>query len=347
MAWAGIYQPRTYGTTSGVVGTRNVWAVVMARSHQLTNHLQGSHQEALATIIAQAHSESEIKSSSTGLSVMPVTLSPKRSDSQIDTHVAEANQKETTDPKSLPAVETPDDSYTWRKYGQKQVKSPGSSRGYYKCSYGACDAKKFESYDQFNSVTKIVYKGQHKHDPPKKVVPKGDEILSTPESLKRKTTSTSSLKENQSSGCAPIQIVHIDDSQVKPRYEYVPKHPKKPKFSVQVAADLEISADGYRWRKYGQKMVKGTPHPRNYYKCISAGCPVRKHIENAVDGSPEVTITYKGLHDHNMPVPRKGQGPPSDVLVTAVSSASKNISQPTSRESARTLLSVGFEIKQC
>ncbi|EPS65189.1 hypothetical protein M569_09591, partial [Genlisea aurea] len=79
---------------------------------------------------------------------------------------------------------------------------------------------------------------------------------------------------------------------------------KKPKFVVHAADDVGISGDGYRWRKYGQKMVKGNPHPRNYYRCTSAGCPVRKHIERALDGTTALVITYKGVHDHGMPVPR-------------------------------------------
>lgn len=37
---------------------------------------------------------------------------------------------------------------------------------------------------------------------------------------------------------------------------------KKPKIVVHAAGDVGISGDGYRWRKYGQKMVKGNPHPR-------------------------------------------------------------------------------------
>ena len=43
------------------------------------------------------------------------------------------------------------------------------------------------------------------------------------------------------------------------------KPSKKPKFVVHAAGDVGISADGHRWRKYGQKMVKGNPHPRCIY----------------------------------------------------------------------------------
>ncbi|GFP83626.1 probable WRKY transcription factor 32 [Phtheirospermum japonicum] len=59
---------------------------------------------------------------------------------------------------------------------------------------------------------------------------------------------------------------------------------------------------------------------KNYYRCTSAGCPVRKHIERAVDNTNAVVITYKGVHDHDTPVPRKRSGPKS-----AVSSANSPI----------------------
>lgn len=37
---------------------------------------------------------------------------------------------------------------------------------------------------------------------------------------------------------------------------------QEPRLVVQNNADTEIFSDGFRWRKYGQKVVKGNPYPR-------------------------------------------------------------------------------------
>ncbi|KAJ6291307.1 hypothetical protein OIU76_023383 [Salix suchowensis] len=60
------------------------------------------------------------------------------------------------------------------------------------------------------------------------------------------------------------------------------------------------SDDGYNWRKYGQKQVKGSENPRSYYKCTHPNCPTKKILERSLDG--QVTeIVYKGTHNHPKP----------------------------------------------
>ncbi|GJN35378.1 hypothetical protein PR202_gb24147 [Eleusine coracana subsp. coracana] len=71
---------------------------------------------------------------------------------------------------------------------------------------------------------------------------------------------------------------------------------KVPAISNKIA---DIPTDEYSWRKYGQKPIKGSPHPRGYYKCSSVrGCPARKHVERCVDDPTMLIVTYEGEHNH-------------------------------------------------
>eukprot|EP00256_Glycine_max_P044145 XP_006595624.1 WRKY transcription factor 7 isoform X1 [Glycine max] len=79
---------------------------------------------------------------------------------------------------------------------------------------------------------------------------------------------------------------------------------REPRVVVQTLSEVDILDDGYRWRKYGQKVVRGNPNPRSYYKCTNAGCPVRKHVERASHDPKAVITTYEGKHNHDVPAAR-------------------------------------------
>lgn len=73
-----------------------------------------------------------------------------------------------------------------------------------------------------------------------------------------------------------------------------------PAISLKMA---DIPPDDYSWRKYGQKPIKGSPHPRGYYKCSSLrGCPARKHVERAFDDPTMLIVTYESEHNHSLNV---------------------------------------------
>ncbi|KAH0941959.1 hypothetical protein HID58_001596 [Brassica napus] len=58
--------------------------------------------------------------------------------------------------------------------------------------------------------------------------------------------------------------------------------------------------DGYNWRKYGQKLVKGSEYPRSYYKCTHPNCEVKKKVERSREG--HITeIIYAKTHNHPKP----------------------------------------------
>ncbi|KAH7543461.1 hypothetical protein FEM48_Zijuj02G0186600 [Ziziphus jujuba var. spinosa] len=66
---------------------------------------------------------------------------------------------------------------------------------------------------------------------------------------------------------------------------------REPRVVVQNESEVDILDDGYRWRKYGQKVVKGNPNPR-------------KHVEMASHNRKCAITTYEGKHNHEVPAAR-------------------------------------------
>ncbi|KAE8663660.1 putative WRKY transcription factor 59 [Hibiscus syriacus] len=71
--------------------------------------------------------------------------------------------------------------------------------------------------------------------------------------------------------------------------------------ALRMKSEMDVIDDGYKWRKYGKKSIKNSPNPRNYYKCSSGGCNVKKRIERDINEKSYVITTYDGVHNHDTP----------------------------------------------
>ncbi|CAL9047690.1 probable WRKY transcription factor 4 [Musa acuminata AAA Group] len=238
------------------------------------------------------------------------------------------------------------DIYHWRKYGQKQVKNTENFRSYYRCADSNCLAKKKVECYPDGKICDVIYRGKHNHDPPQKYRYTRDRGAQSGgssrenESIERlknelNESGSSSCKAEQNSGndTPEQQLDHSSDCKgvagVTTKKDFgdepdpkrrlsentksfsmpVPKQVKE--HVVQTEIDAKHLSDGYRWRKYGQKLVKGNPNPRSYYRCTHDGCPVRKHVERASHDAQSLLITYEGKHNHDQPTPKFASDQPA------------------------------------
>ncbi|KAL5703829.1 WRKY transcription factor [Ranunculus cassubicifolius] len=72
----------------------------------------------------------------------------------------------------------------------------------------------------------------------------------------------------------------------------------RPRFAFHTRSADDILDDGYRWRKYGQKSVKNSQHPRSYYRCTQHTCNVKKQVQRLSKDTSIVVTTYEGIHNH-------------------------------------------------
>ncbi|KAI8010889.1 putative WRKY transcription factor 20 [Camellia lanceoleosa] len=262
---------------------------------------------------------SEMASSSKELNVPePVHMFASRATvpAGVDSDELNKVQASQSDHKDIGPSVTPerssDDGYNWLKYGQKLVK--GSEEDFLTPPSG--------------QITEIVYKGTHDHPKPQlarrytagsimSVQEKTGKVsyltaqdniepCGTPELSPRGTNDNSVEGGASQLNCTNDEVDEDDPFSKRRKLDgvdidviQVVKPIREPRVVVQTVSEVDILDDGYRWRKYGQKVVRGNPNPRSYYKCTNAGCPVRKHVERASHDPKAVITTYEGKHNHD------------------------------------------------
>ncbi|KAK3428592.1 probable WRKY transcription factor 24 [Eucalyptus grandis] len=93
-------------------------------------------------------------------------------------------------------------------------------------------------------------------------------------------------------------VADRSDGDIKKKVTNRTRKPTRPRIAFQTRSVDDILDDGFRWRKYGQKAVKNSVHPRSYYRCTHHTCNVKKQVQRLAKDTSIVVTTYEGIHNH-------------------------------------------------